>query len=42
MPEVAALLGAPERLSEMAAAAGRAAKPEAAQRIAEGVLALVP
>jgi UDP-N-acetylglucosamine--N-acetylmuramyl-(pentapeptide) pyrophosphoryl-undecaprenol N-acetylglucosamine transferase len=39
--EVEALLSAPERLSEMAAGAGRAAKPEAAARIAEGVLALV-
>jgi UDP-N-acetylglucosamine:LPS N-acetylglucosamine transferase len=39
--EVEALLGAPQRLSEMAEAAGRAAKPEAAARIAEGVLALV-
>jgi UDP-N-acetylglucosamine--N-acetylmuramyl-(pentapeptide) pyrophosphoryl-undecaprenol N-acetylglucosamine transferase len=39
--EVATLLGAPERLREMAAAARAAAKPEAAERIAEGVLALV-
>jgi len=40
--EVAALLGAPERLREMASAARKAATPQAAERIAEGVLALAP
>lgn len=39
--EVAVLLGAPERLREMSAAARSAARPDAAQRIAEETLALV-
>jgi UDP-N-acetylglucosamine--N-acetylmuramyl-(pentapeptide) pyrophosphoryl-undecaprenol N-acetylglucosamine transferase len=39
--EVAALLGAPERLAAMRAAALTAAKPDAAERIAEELLALV-
>jgi UDP-N-acetylglucosamine--N-acetylmuramyl-(pentapeptide) pyrophosphoryl-undecaprenol N-acetylglucosamine transferase len=39
--EVAALLGAPERLAAMRAAALTAAKPHAAERIAEELLALV-
>jgi UDP-N-acetylglucosamine--N-acetylmuramyl-(pentapeptide) pyrophosphoryl-undecaprenol N-acetylglucosamine transferase len=38
--EVGALLAAPERLRQMAAAARAAARPDAAERIAHGVLAL--
>jgi UDP-N-acetylglucosamine--N-acetylmuramyl-(pentapeptide) pyrophosphoryl-undecaprenol N-acetylglucosamine transferase len=36
--EVAALLGAPERLAEMAEAARRVAKPDAARTIAQAAL----
>jgi UDP-N-acetylglucosamine--N-acetylmuramyl-(pentapeptide) pyrophosphoryl-undecaprenol N-acetylglucosamine transferase len=39
--EVTALLGAPERLEAMGAAASAAARPDAAERIAEELLALV-
>jgi UDP-N-acetylglucosamine--N-acetylmuramyl-(pentapeptide) pyrophosphoryl-undecaprenol N-acetylglucosamine transferase len=39
--EVTALLGAPERLEAMGAAARAAARPDAAERIAEELLALV-
>jgi UDP-N-acetylglucosamine--N-acetylmuramyl-(pentapeptide) pyrophosphoryl-undecaprenol N-acetylglucosamine transferase len=39
--EVAALLGAPRRLAEMAKAARGAARPDAADRIADEVLRLV-
>jgi UDP-N-acetylglucosamine--N-acetylmuramyl-(pentapeptide) pyrophosphoryl-undecaprenol N-acetylglucosamine transferase len=39
--EVAALLGAPERLAAMRAAALTAARPDAAERIADELLALV-
>jgi UDP-N-acetylglucosamine--N-acetylmuramyl-(pentapeptide) pyrophosphoryl-undecaprenol N-acetylglucosamine transferase len=39
--EVTALLGAPERLEAMGAAARAAARPDAAERIADGLLALV-
>jgi UDP-N-acetylglucosamine--N-acetylmuramyl-(pentapeptide) pyrophosphoryl-undecaprenol N-acetylglucosamine transferase len=38
--EVGALLGSPERLAQMAAAARSAARPDAADRVARGVLAL--
>ena len=39
--EVAALLGAPQRMAEMSNAARAAAKPDAAERIADELLALV-
>jgi UDP-N-acetylglucosamine--N-acetylmuramyl-(pentapeptide) pyrophosphoryl-undecaprenol N-acetylglucosamine transferase len=38
--EVAALLGAPQRMAEMAKAAAAAARPDAAERIAEELLQL--
>jgi UDP-N-acetylglucosamine--N-acetylmuramyl-(pentapeptide) pyrophosphoryl-undecaprenol N-acetylglucosamine transferase len=38
--EVAALLGAPQRMAEMASAAAAAARPDAAERIAEELLRL--
>src|SRR5918998_1612580 len=38
--EVAALLGAPQRLAEMANAAAAAARPDAAERIADELLRL--
>jgi UDP-N-acetylglucosamine--N-acetylmuramyl-(pentapeptide) pyrophosphoryl-undecaprenol N-acetylglucosamine transferase len=38
--EVGALLGAPQRLNEMANAARAAARPDAAERIADEVLTL--
>jgi UDP-N-acetylglucosamine--N-acetylmuramyl-(pentapeptide) pyrophosphoryl-undecaprenol N-acetylglucosamine transferase len=38
--EVAALLGAPQRMAEMAKAAAAAARPDAAERIAEELLRL--
>jgi UDP-N-acetylglucosamine--N-acetylmuramyl-(pentapeptide) pyrophosphoryl-undecaprenol N-acetylglucosamine transferase len=40
--EVGTLLGAPQRLAEMAAAAREAARPDAAARIAEQTLDLIP
>jgi UDP-N-acetylglucosamine--N-acetylmuramyl-(pentapeptide) pyrophosphoryl-undecaprenol N-acetylglucosamine transferase len=39
--EVGALLGAPQRRAEMAKAARAAARPDAADRIADAVLELV-
>jgi UDP-N-acetylglucosamine--N-acetylmuramyl-(pentapeptide) pyrophosphoryl-undecaprenol N-acetylglucosamine transferase len=39
--EVASLLGAPDRMAAMAKAARAASRPDAAERIAEGLLALV-
>jgi UDP-N-acetylglucosamine:LPS N-acetylglucosamine transferase len=38
---VGALLGAPQRMSEMSNAATAAARPDAAERIADELLALV-
>jgi UDP-N-acetylglucosamine--N-acetylmuramyl-(pentapeptide) pyrophosphoryl-undecaprenol N-acetylglucosamine transferase len=38
--EVAALLGAPQRMAAMANAAAAAAKPDAAERIADELMAL--
>ena len=39
--EVAALMGAPQRMNEMAKAARAAARPDAAERIAGEILALL-
>ncbi len=39
--EVAALMGAPQRMNEMAKAARAAARPDAAERIADGILRLL-